>query len=83
MEEMEERDRVMEQAYKRLGELTADLIHRDGIPPMRVAKAAVGVAVMLYLDHALGDVRVASDYLRQCADEVDRSGERRPARTVN
>ena len=70
---LEEPDEVANRTVKLLGEFVAELIHKYGVKPETVAKAAVGTAVMLYLEYHTDDAHAVADYLRTFAAELEES----------
>jgi hypothetical protein len=64
------------------GRFAADLARTYSVPPERIGKAAVAVAVTLYMEHHINDVHSAAAYLRQFADELC-EGEPPPPAALN
>ena len=75
-------DEATNEVTKLLGEFAALLVTRHRKPPETVAKAAIALAIQLYLEYNTDDLRSAAQYLRAFADELDDQAAARPV-TVN
>lgn len=68
---MEQTDDVTNRVSDLLAQFAAELTTRYKVPPQNVAKAAVGLAVVLYMEHNTNDNHAAAEFLRSFADELD------------
>lgn len=70
---LEEPDEQANRVLAIFGEFLRLLIHKHRFPPEAVLKAAIGSAVMLYLEYNTDDERAAASYLRKFADDIEES----------
>jgi hypothetical protein len=77
---IEDVDEVANRVVALFATFTSELIRKYGVKPETVAKAAVGTAIMLYLEYNTDNERAAADYLRTLAAEIEES---QPPQPIN